>query len=153
MKYILLVFVTVVLTFLGATVYYKGLPTFSRLSGIPATSDVVSQTPLATSATQAVDENIAIASAIKVDLLAEHGSGAETLTVTISKIEGDYAEGMASAQGGGGQWYGAKVANDWKLVWDGNGQISCTNLAGYPGFPKDMIPECWDPANQIVVYR
>ncbi len=70
--------------------------------------------------------------------------GHEGLAITVSKIAGNYASGLASAQGGGGGWLAAKVDGQWKLVWSGNGTITCKTLVPYPDFPRDMIPECYD---------
>jgi hypothetical protein len=160
MKYFIAIFVTAVLVFLGATVYYKGLPSFSTPNGVSVTSQEVmpTSTPSPTSsaqatmsATQTADENISIVSAVQAALIAEHGPDAKSLNITISKVEGNYAEGDASAQGGGGMWYAAEVNGVWKLVWDGNGSIMCSSLTPYPDFPKDMISECWDASNNAVV--
>ena len=160
MKYFIAIFVTAVLVFLGATVYYKGLPSFSTPNGVSVTSQEVMPTttpsPAASaqatmSATQTADENISIVSAVQTALVAEHGPDAQNLNITISKVEGNYAEGAASEQGGGGMWYAAEVNGVWKLVWDGNGEIMCSSLTPYPDFPKDMISECWDASNNAVV--
>jgi len=50
-------------------------------------------------------------------------------------------------------WFAAKVGEIWKLVWDGNGQLNCSDIALYPLFPKDLIPECWNEATQKIVKR
>jgi hypothetical protein len=50
-------------------------------------------------------------------------------------------------------WFAAKVNGIWKLVWDGNGQINCSDIAAYPAFPTDMIPECWDTTTNKVITR
>ncbi len=162
MKYFIAVFITAVVVFLGATFYYKGLPTFPSYNKSPvATQSQVSQTPVpivvtataTPSTTQVADENISIVSAVQAALVSEHGPDAQTLNITISKIEGNYASGGASGQGGGGMWYAAKVSGIWKLVWDGNGQINCSDIAPYPAFPTDMIPECWDTTTNKIVNR
>jgi hypothetical protein len=100
-----------------------------------------------------IDEAVVLKVAIKNALVAEHGSDASALTITVSKIEGDYASGDASAQGGGGMWFAAKVNGVWKLVWDGNGSIQCSSVAPYPNFPTDILPQCWDDKTQAVVTR
>ncbi len=162
MKYVIAIFVTAVLVFLGATFYYKGLPIFpqyskntvSTQSGLPASSPEVSPPPSATaSAVQKADENISIVSAVQAGLVAEHGPDAQSLNLTISKVEGNYAKGMVSESGGGGIWFAAKVNGVWKLVWDGNGIITCADISPYPAFPTDMIPQCWDTATQKLVIR
>jgi hypothetical protein len=99
-----------------------------------------------------VDETAILISAVKAGLLAEHGSDAGTLNITVSKFAGNFAQGGASGQGGGGMWFAAKVGGVWKLVWDGNGTISCATINPY-NFPTSMIPECWDDATQKTVTR
>jgi len=152
MKYFIAIFVTAVIVFLGATVYYKGLPSFPSYNKTPVSTEsaVAEVTP---SPLPVVDESVDLAIFIKAALILKHGSNAETLNVTVSKIEGNYASGGASGQGGGGMWFAAKVGGVWKLVWDGNGQINCTDIAPYPAFPNSMIPECWDTATQKIIAR
>ncbi len=67
------------------------------------------------------------------------------MKVTISKDTGRYAKGSVSpiAQAaGGGMVFAAKENGEWKIVFDGNGQIDCTLLDPYPNFPADMITDC-----------
>jgi hypothetical protein len=152
MKYFVAIFVTAVLVFLGATIYYKGLPSFPSYNKTPVSTEsaVVTVTP---SPESVVDEESVLLAAIKAALIAKHGSDAGLLNITVSKIEGVYAQGGASAQGGGAMWFAAKVNGEWKLVWDGNGQINCSDIAPYPDFPIGMIPECWNTATNKIVTR
>jgi hypothetical protein len=99
-----------------------------------------------------VDEAATIIAAVKAGLIAEHGSDAGTLTITVSKISGNFAQGGAAAAGGGGMWFAAKIGGVWKLAWDGNGMISCASINPY-NFPVTMIPECWDNTTQESVTR
>ena len=103
--------------------------------------------------TPTIDGESVLKQAIKDALIAEHGSQANSLNITVSKIEGDYASGAASEQGGGGMWFAAKTNGIWKLVWDGNGVILCSSLTPYPNFPTDMIPQCWDDKTMNPVKR
>jgi hypothetical protein len=66
--------------------------------------------------------------------------------LNISKIEGDFAKGDAAFKDemGGGLWFAAKVNGAWKIVYDGNGIITCDMLTNYQDFPKDLIPNCYD---------
>jgi hypothetical protein len=100
--------------------------------------------------TPTIDEESFLKQAIKDALVVEHGSQANSLNITVSKIKGDYASGAASEQGGGGMWFAAKVNGIWKLVWDGNGVILCSSLTSYPNYPADMIPECWNDKMESV---
>jgi hypothetical protein len=163
MKYVISIFVTAVIVFLGAFIYFKGIPTFPSYNKAPVStesatvSETATPTPLTVattsspSATQIADQNISIVSAVQDGLVAEHGPDAANMTLTISKVEGNYAKGMANGTGGGGLWFAAKVGAIWKLVWDGNGIITCADISAYPAFPADLIPQCWDAvANKLV---
>jgi hypothetical protein len=115
---------------------------------VPTVSVTITLAP-----TSAVDEAATIIMAIKNALIAEHGSQASSLNVTVSKVEGDFASGAASEQGGGGMWFAARVGGVWQLVTDGNGITLCSSLSAYPNFPTKMIPECFDDKTQNIVKR
>lgn len=105
-------------------------------------------TPLPT-----VNEESLLKTVIKEAIVAKSNGDGSSLDITVSKIEGNYAQGGASDEGGGGMWFAAKVNGVWKLVWDGNGVILCTDLTSYPDFPSSMIPGCYDEATQDTVQR
>jgi hypothetical protein len=111
-------------------------------------TSIETSTPIPT-----IDEESVLKQAIKNGLIAKHGNQAGSMTITVSKIKGDYASGGATEQGGGGMWFAAKVNGEWKLVWDGNGTISCSIFTTYPDYPTDMIPECWDDKAQQSIKR
>jgi len=94
-----------------------------------------------------------LAKIIQQLLVVKHGSSANSLKVTVSEIEGKYAEGGAAASGGGAMWVAVKLNNNWKLVFDGNGTIECDLLTDYPDLPVSMIPECFNSATMTSVKR
>lgn len=110
------------------------------------------QTPILT-ATPTVDEKSLLKTVIKEAIVVKHGSDGNSLNVTVSQIDGNYAKGGASDEGGGGMWFAAKVNGVWKLVWDGNGGILCSDLTSYPDFPVSMIPACWNDITQKTIQR
>lgn len=122
-------------------------PPQTPLDVIPSVSPFVSSVVSPTG-----DEKATLIAAVKAALVAEHGSASASLNVTVSKLEGNYAQGMASEQGGGGLWLAAKVNGTWKLVWDGNGTISCATVNPY-NFPTTLVPECYNDATQKTVAR
>ena len=122
------------------------LPT-SQSSPAPTQKNIIS-TPA-----PIIDEESILKQAIKNALVVEHGNQANSLNITVSKIKGDYASGGASEQGGGAMWFAAKINGIWKLVWDGNGVILCSNLTAYPAFPSNLISECWNDKTQQSVKR
>ena len=136
---------------------YKLVPQISPAgSGSTTTPDTQqtseSLTPTSTqsitgSPTPTADETAALITAVKAGLVAEHGSNASSMNVTVSKIQGNTAKGGAIDPGsvGGAMWLAAKVSGEWKLVWDGNGTISCEKTDPYD-FPISMVPECWNEA-------
>lgn len=91
------------------------------------------------------DEVEVVKADIKSAIVAKHGQSANSLTISVNEILGDYAKGGASEEGlGGGMWFGAKVGDKWELVWDGNGTISCDSLEDYPEFPVEFVSECYN---------
>ena len=100
-----------------------------------------------------IDEVAILKHVIKKYIALKHSSNESALTISVSKIEGNYAQGGASDEGGGGMWLAIKEGGAWVLVWDGNGTIECSTFTLYPNFPTSMIPECYDSAKQDVVKR
>lgn len=95
-----------------------------------------------------------LAAQIKTAIVAKHGTGAQSLDISVAEINGSYARGGASEAGmGGGMWFAARVGDNWELVWDGNGVIMCDDIDPYPGFPTNMVPECYDEATGEMVQR
>lgn len=105
-------------------------------------------TPIPTS-----DEAALLKIVIKKYIALKHNSNENSLNITVSKIEGTFAQGGVSDEGGGAMWFAAKEDGVWKLVWDGNGVIECSTFSLYPNFSKSMIPECWDETTQNTVQR
>ncbi|MCR4326900.1 MAG: hypothetical protein NUV52_04585 [Candidatus Roizmanbacteria bacterium] len=104
--------------------------------------------------TPTVDEEALVITAVREAIIAKSSSIVESLDVTVSQIDGNYAKGSVSDQGGGGMWFAAKADDGtWKLVWDGNGVILCSDLTLYPDFPTSMIPGCYDESTQDTVTR
>ena len=120
----------------------------------PEPQNTVIPTLQASPSGQAIDETAALISAVKAGLVAEHGSGASAMTVTVSKIVGNFAQGGAKEPEavGGGMWLAAKVGGAWKLLWDGNGTISCESVDPY-NFPNTMVPECWNEGTGTLITR
>lgn len=151
MKYFIAIFTTAVIVFLGATVYYKGLPNFASPSGVSVTNSEVIITP--TVSPSPTPETSDLALLMKASLIKKYGTNASDMTVTVSLVEGDYAKGMVTEEGGGGMWFAAKQNGIWTLIWDGNGIITCEEISPFPDFPASMIPGCWDKASDKVISR
>ena len=109
---------------------------------------IASLTPMPT-----VDETAILKNVIKKYIVLKHNSNESSLTINVSKIEGNYAQGGALEEGGGAMWFAAKEDGVWKLVWDGNGTIECSTFTLYPNFPTSMIPECYDSTKQTTIKR
>ncbi len=103
--------------------------------------------------TPTADEKSVLEYVMKKYIALKHNSKESSLTVTVSKIDGNYAKGGVSDEGGGGMWFAEKEDGLWQLVWDGNGTIDCSTFTLYPNFSKSMIPECWDDKTQKTVKR
>lgn len=150
MKYFLAIFVTAVLVFLGATVYYKGLPNFSSPEGVSTVAEKTEATPFPT---EAPVSEVDLAAFVKDALIEKYGSESASMNVTVSQIEGGYAKGMVAEDGGGGMWFAAIKNGFWTLVWDGNGVINCRDISSFPEFPNNLIPECWDDSSGKLITR
>lgn len=87
-------------------------------------------------------------------LAEKHGKAADDVNVTISENTGVFARGGVSFEGemGGGMWLAYKDGDEWIVVYDGNGTIPCESV-NPPGFPVDMVSECWDSAAGVSVTR
>lgn len=123
-------------------------------TGLPIKNTEVTPTGKPTAIiTPSVDETSVIKTTIKKAIVAKRGGGANELNISVSKIIGNYSQGGASGAGGGGMWFAAKINNEWKLVWDGNGIILCDDLKNYPDFPSLLIPECYDQKTDKLIKR
>lgn len=139
---------------------YKLVPATTTTETTPATTQTLPTVPTVTQTITAmptpaatVDETATLMAAVKAGLITEHGQDAGNMNLTVSLIQGNYAKGMANGSGGGGIWFAAKVNGMWKLVWDGNGIIQCSDLTNYPDFPNTLIPECYNMSTQQNVVR
>lgn len=76
------------------------------------------------------------------------------ITIEIHKEDGDYVLGGVTfgEEGFGGGFLAVKDDGYWKLVYDGNGSIPCSDIEPYE-FPVDMVPECYDQENDKVIER
>jgi len=92
---------------------------------------------------------------IKAALFAKNNwSKSLDVTVKVNTNDGKYASGTVnSREGGGGLFFATKVNGEWQIVADGNGVISCSSLAGYPDYPKTLIPVCYDQKTDKLVER
>ncbi len=150
------IIVVLTLILLGAGGFYAGqkyklVPAFGPTPTVTTSSpsDTATPTTAPTSTGQAVDEKAAVIAAVKASEFARIGADANTETYTVTQIQGDYAKGSAGGEGGGAQWFAAKVNSTWKLVFIGNGTIACADLTSYPNYPSAWIPECWDGTKSI----
>jgi len=93
---------------------------------------------------------------IKQALLDKHGWTSDSVIVTITENNGTHAFGSVQpagdTSGGGGLLFAAKVDGKWKIAWDGNGTINCSDIEPYD-FPLEMLPECFDETLNQVIQR
>ncbi len=66
---------------------------------------------------------------------------ADTMTITISKETSDHARGSISMVSGepGGMFLAVKIADVWQLVFDGNGNINCSQVKNDFNFTPDFL--------------
>lgn len=83
---------------------------------------------------------------IKQALIEKNNQSDDNTTITVLQNTGDHARGGVTFQDengvGGGYWFAVKTeASTWRIVLDGNGNISCDKMRD-EGFPEAMIPDC-----------
>jgi hypothetical protein len=149
-----LIVLLAVVVAIGAGAYYLGTKNnLNQTASKPNEGTPTINQPENTTVTPTIDEAQNLITAIKAVLHKKYTSATSDLNVTVSKIEGEYAKGMVTEQGGGGMWFAAKQDGFWTLVWDGNGVITCTDISPFPNFPADLIPECYSDKTQTIVKR
>ncbi len=74
----------------------------------------------------------------------------EASTVTITNQTDRHVRGdvKPAGQGEGGLFLATKLDNgQWAVVFEGNGEISCTSMTRF-GFPAEMLVDCYDNADE-----
>jgi hypothetical protein len=140
MKKILLILVLIVILSCG---FYFFL---TKKTSTPTQSvNVPTPTPKENSATYQITQALS----------AKNSWNASGIEVNITSLEGDFAKGDIKMKGemSGGLWFAAKVNGIWKIVYDGNGIITCDRLRDYKNFPKDLIPSCYDKQTETLIAR
>lgn len=106
-------------------------------------SCVACRNSLAKSYTEGVCKNtVDMENEIKQLFIQKYPKYASTVSVRIGQETETHVRGIVSFETGapGGIFLAAKIDDKWKIVFDGNGGISCT-LAKY-GFPNEMLSDC-----------
>lgn len=90
--------------------------------------------------------------AIQAALLEKTGIEAEKLELTVAQNTGTHAKGTLKHKDdvSGAYFIAAKVDSLWVIAYDGQAVPSCAEIASY-NFPVDMVPECLDGENNLVV--
>lgn len=72
----------------------------------------------------------------------------------IGEREGDYLTGTVkfADEISGAYVLAAKVNDEWKIVFDGNGNYTC-DAVDTVDFPSSLAPECWDENTMTIVDR
>lgn len=137
--------IVVLLIAVGFGAYFLGKSGVSIKVSVPTATPTPSGT-LSSPTPKVGDET----SLIKAAILKRLGTDESQVNVTVSKIEGDYAKGSVGGSGGGGYFIAAKKAGEWLIVYDGQANPSCAQIAPY-NFPIDMVPECLNSNGGVVV--
>jgi hypothetical protein len=110
----------------------------------------------AESLSQPETENIADQKEIKAALEEKHGLKPGEIAVVMDESDGKYATGSVGSVKpgpGGGMWFATKIDGEWKIVWDGNGAVMCSDLIGFEDFPTRLISECYDGSTGTMIER
>lgn len=100
------------------------------------------------------ENNEEVIETLKLLFAQKYGKKVEDAIVNISQREGDYLVGGIKFSGdiSGGYVLAAKVNGVWKIVFDGNGNVTCT-VVDEVNFPASLVSECWDEQKMDVKYR
>lgn len=71
------------------------------------------------------------------------------IIISVTQKTSTVAKGSVSAQGGGGYFLAAKTDNGWIIVYDGQSNPTCAQIAPY-NFPTNMVPECLNSSGNVV---
>lgn len=81
--------------------------------------------------------------AIQAFLAQKYQKPLSEVHVTVDKQVQGFASGsVLFGQGGpgeGGMWLAAVLANNWQVVWDGNGNVDCNQMRQQYGFPDTIL--------------
>lgn len=115
---------------------------------VPTPTVSATSTPVPTSKPSPFIDDTA---AIKSALIDKTGISETNLEFQISQNTGQHAKGTVKAKDeiGGGYWIAAMVEGRWLIVYDGQSQPTCAQIAPY-NFPKEMVPECLDAAGSVI---
>jgi len=86
--------------------------------------------------------------AIKQAFIDKYNKSATEVQIEVNQFDGNFARGsvkfaMNGEFGAGGIFLAYKEGSVWKLAFDGNGGISCSEMESY-NFPIDMISDCYE---------
>lgn len=147
-----------VIGLVGYTIGYKEAnsaktsPTPTATATVTAQKSVTRSAVASATATASSDSETDLISQALVDKL---GMSEDTIKVTVSKIDGDYATGTVGStesEVGGGYFVAVKQDGEWIIIADGNGTIDCATLDEY-SVPATIISECYNSATEESVTR
>ena len=89
--------------------------------------------------------------AIKKAVYEKTGLNSTIADVTVSEYTSNHAKGGVKEKEavGGAYFIAAKVDNEWICVYDGQSQPTCEQIEHFD-FPKSLVPECLNGANEVV---
>jgi len=127
---------------------YTQKPSVNNDSNIPSpTTEVVTVAPSVT--------EISAEESIKKAFAKKYNKKFEEVEISISKNDSTHVWGSVKFSGEmSGGWFLAykESVNNWIIVQDGNGTISCETVAPY-NFPTSMVPGCVDNNGQLVNFK
>lgn len=100
------------------------------------------------------DSNDYIVETVKSLLAEKYEKNIDEVSFDIDERVGDYLTGMVKFEDeiSGGYVLAAKVDEEWKIVFDGNGNWTC-EAVDEVDFPVSLAPDCWDDTNSVMVDR
>ncbi|HSX58379.1 MAG TPA: hypothetical protein VLE47_03885 [Candidatus Saccharimonadales bacterium] len=109
-------------------------------------------TESAQTATSSAQPSTDDTTAITAALVTKTSIAADQISVSVTKVDGNYARGTVGTKGeetGGGYFLGYKNGNTWTIVYSGQATPDCT-MVNPISFPIAMAPECLDPNGNLI---
>jgi inhibitor of cysteine peptidase len=100
-----------------------------------------------------LEEEISKEDSIKYAMAARYGRKLSQVSIVLDQETDDHVRGGVTFAPGGpensGFFLAAKQDGQWLIVYDGNGVISCEEIAKF-NFPAEMIDDCEDTQNILI---
>lgn len=153
MKKIILLSISLLL-FVGIIGYLYSQNTQSPTENTSIKPEVSITKPPDITRSVAESDNDPVVKEVKTIFSKKYQKPYDSVLITIDKRTDNHTFGSVAyiEEDGGSIWFGAKVKNNWEVVYDGTQIIPCTIANDYE-FPETFVPECQDVTTSKIIKR